>query len=75
MRSVASVARALRPGRRGWMFLAAVSLFLTFGLGGGPNGTPWLIVKFFVLGVLGASLLIELSRHAWRDAMRRRRRA
>jgi hypothetical protein len=57
------------------MLLAAVSLFLTFGLGGGPSGTPWLIAKLVILGVLSASLLIELSRHAWRDAMRRRRRA
>jgi hypothetical protein len=58
------------------MFLAVVSVLLTFGLGGGtPNSTPWLIVKLVIIGVLSASLLIELSRHAWRDAMRRRRRA
>jgi hypothetical protein len=58
------------------MSLAAVSLFLTFGFGGGtPNSTPWLIVKLVIIGVLSASLLIELSRHARRDAMRRRRRA
>jgi len=39
-----------------------VALFLTFGFGGGtPNGAPWLIIKFSLLGLLLASLLVTLA--------------
>jgi hypothetical protein len=39
-----------------------VALFLTFGVGGGtPGSTPWLIIKFSLLGLLLATLLAELA--------------
>ncbi len=52
----------LRPFSRGWIFLSLVALFLTFGFGGGtPNSAPWLIIKFSLLGLLLASLLVALA--------------
>ena len=62
MRVVTAGLGALRPFSRGWTFLALVALLLTFGFGGGtPNSTPWLIIKFSLLGVLLASLLVVLG--------------
>jgi hypothetical protein len=59
---VAAGIRALRPFSRSWLVLCAVALFLTFGLGGGtPNSPTWLAIKFFLLGVLLASLLVTLA--------------
>ena len=66
MRVVAAGIRALRPFGRGWFVPCAVALVLTFGLGGGtPNSPTWLAVKFLVLGVLLASLLITLALQLW----------
>jgi hypothetical protein len=46
--------------------LCAVALFLTFGLGGGtPNSPTWLAIKFLLLGVLLASLLVTLALRLW----------
>jgi hypothetical protein len=62
MRFVAAVFRALRPFSRIWVFLYAVALFLTFGLGGGtPNSATWLAIKFLLLGLLLTSLLVGLA--------------
>ena len=62
VRVVAAGFSVLRPFSRGWMFLCLVALFLTFGFGGGtPNGAPWLIIKFSLLGLLLASLLVTLA--------------
>jgi hypothetical protein len=64
---------ALRPFGRLWLVLFAVTLFLTFGFGGGtPNSTTWLIVKFFLLGVLLVSLLVALTSRIWEGLMRRK---
>ena len=66
MRFVAAGIRALRPFSRSWLVLCAVALFLTFGLGGGtPNSPTWLTIKFLLLGVLLASLLVTLALQLW----------
>ncbi len=66
MQVVAAGIRALRPFGRSWFVLCAVALLLTFGLGGGtPNSPIWLAVKFLLLGVLLASLLITLALQLW----------
>jgi hypothetical protein len=66
MRFVAAVFRALRPFSRIWVFLFAVALFLTFGLGGGtPNSATWLVIKFSLLGLLAAGLLGVLASKVW----------
>ena len=71
MRFVAAGIRALRPFSRSWSVLCAVALFLTFGLGGGtPNSPTWLTIKFLLLGVLLASLLVTLALQLW-GALRR----
>lgn len=62
MRFVVAGIKAFRPFSRLWVSLCAVTLFLTFGFGGGtPNTTAWLIVKFVLLGVLLTSLLVALA--------------
>ena len=71
MRVVAVGIRALRPFSRGWFVLCAVALLLTFGLGGGtPNSPTWLAVKFLLLGVLLASLLVTLAWQLWGGLIR-----
>jgi hypothetical protein len=71
MRVVAAGIRALRPFSRSWFVLCAVALLLTFGLGGGtPNSPTWLAVKFLLLGVLLASLLVTLALQLWDGLMR-----
>ena len=66
MRVVAAGIRALRPFSRGWFVLCAVALLLTFGLGGGtPNSPIWLAIKFLLLGVPLASLLVTLALQLW----------
>lgn len=72
MRFVTSAARALHPFSRSWLLLLALAFFLTFGLGGGtPGSAAWLIVKFFVLGVLLTSLLLDVGTKA-RNRLRQR---
>ena len=71
MRVATAGLSALRPFRRGWIFLFLVALFLTFGAGGGtPSSAPWLIIKLSLLGLLLASLLAELASQV-RDWLRR----
>ena len=71
MRVVSAGIRALRPFSRSWFVLCAVALLLTFGLGGGtPNSPTWLAVKFLLLGVLLASLLVPLALELWGGFMR-----
>ncbi|MGZ3493018.1 MAG: hypothetical protein ACXVR9_12940 [Gaiellaceae bacterium] len=71
MRFVTAVFSVFRPFRRGWIFLCLVALFLTSGFGGGtPDGAPWLIIKFSLLGLLLASLLAVLASQV-RDWLRR----
>ena len=66
MRVAAAGIRGLRPFSRSWFVLCAVALFLTFGLGGGtPNSPTWLAIKFLLLGVLLASLLVTLALQLW----------
>ena len=63
--------RALRTFSRSWFVLCAVALLLTVGLGGGtPNSRTWLALKFLLLGVLLASLLVTLALQLWGGLMR-----
>jgi hypothetical protein len=74
VRLAGAVIREFRPFGRGWWLLAGVSVVLMFGAGGGtPNGTIWLTVKFAVLGVLLASLLLGLLSIAKDEVVRRTR--
>ena len=71
MRVVAAGIRALRPFSRSWFVLCAVALLFTFGLGGGtPNSSTWLAIKFLVLGVLLASLLVTIALQLWGGLVR-----
>ena len=71
MRVATTALSALRPFGRGWTLVFLVALFLTFGVGGGtPGSTPWLIIKFSLLGLLLATLLAELASQL-RDRPRR----
>ena len=71
MRFIAAGFGDLRPFSRIWMFLLAVALFLTFGLGGGtPNSPIWLVIKFSLLGVLAVSLLVDAALGVWGWLMR-----
>lgn len=74
VRFAGSVVRECRPFGRGWWFLAAVSVVLLIGAGGGtPKGAPWLIGKFAILGVLLASLVVSLLAIVKDGVVRRRR--
>jgi len=74
VRLTGAVIREFRPFGRGWWLLAAVSVVLMLGAGGGtPNGTLWLTGKFAILGVLLASLLLGLLSIAKDEVVRRRR--
>jgi len=74
VRFIGAVIRECRPFGRGWWFLAAVSMMLLVGAGGGtPNGAPWLIGKFAILGVLLVSLVVSLLSIARDEVVRRRR--
>ena len=71
MRVVAAGIRALRPFSRSWFVLCGVALLLTFGLGGGtPNSPTWLAIKFLLLGVLLASLLVAFALQLWGGMVR-----
>ena len=71
MRVVSAGIKALRPFSCSWFVLCAVALLLTFGLGGGtPNSPTWLAVKFLLLGVVLASLLVPLALELWGGLMR-----
>jgi hypothetical protein len=49
-------------------------MMLLVGAGGGtPNGAPWLIGKFAILGVLLVSLVVSLLSIARDEVVRRRR--
>ena len=75
MRSPATgPSRECRPFGRGWWLLAVVSVVLLIGAGGGtPNGAPWLIGKFVMLGVLLTSLVVSLLSIARDEVVRLRR--
>jgi hypothetical protein len=62
MRYVAAGAKVFRPFGRGWMILFVVALLTTFGAGGGVGGsTVALALRFSLLGVLLASLVVGLA--------------
>jgi len=43
-----------------------LALLLTLGLGGGTPTSPiWLVIKFSLLGVLAASLLVLVAVEVW----------
>ena len=59
--------RTFHPFSLPWMLLFAVAVFLTFGLGGGtPTSAMWLVIKFGLLALLLASLVVELALMVWR---------
>jgi hypothetical protein len=59
MRLIGSGLHAFRPFGRLRVIGFLISLVMTFRAGGGtPNSAPWLIAKFFLIGLLLVSLLV-----------------
>jgi len=73
MRLIGSGLHAFRPFGRLWMIGFLISLVMTFGAGGGtPNSAPWLIAKFFLIGLLLVSLLVVSAGRVFTWLTRRR---